>query len=312
MTGAVRHPALKREIVVMTFDEATPAQEEELGRLMTIEGRSTGPIHFVEGRARGASILALTRLDYVSWVEERGEAELGNLDGGMGVGADVVRAAGFDGTGVQVMVVDSGIAREGDTYHPDLLGDRILDQWDYYRNDGIAEDEYYLGHGTHVAGTIGGRHNPGDAQSNESYHGVAPGASFLIYKLFGPLPQSILGWFGQALDRATSDPLRAHVSSNSWGGDNGAYNAYSEIADSAVRGEFNGAEVNFVAAAMNDDDYVSAPGTGKNVITVGAVKDGNYPDILLPSLGYGCGPDNWPPGERLCYSNHGPIDTDGD
>ncbi|NIV32061.1 MAG: S8 family serine peptidase, partial [Anaerolineae bacterium] len=101
------------------------------------------------------------------------EVTLGNLDGGMGVGADVVRATGFDGTGVQVMVVDSGIAREGDTYHPDLQGDRILDQWDYQSGDdgdGDATDDYALnnGHGTHVAGTIGGRYNPGSANSNES------------------------------------------------------------------------------------------------------------------------------------------------
>ncbi|NIV32062.1 MAG: hypothetical protein GWN58_22045, partial [Anaerolineae bacterium] len=32
VVGAVQNPALEREIVVMTFDEATPAQDEELGR----------------------------------------------------------------------------------------------------------------------------------------------------------------------------------------------------------------------------------------------------------------------------------------
>ena len=312
VAGAVREPALEREIVVLTFDEPTPPQQEELGRLMTIEGRSTGPIHFVEGRARASSILALVNLDSVRWVEEQSEVSLGNLDGGMGVGADVVRATGYNGSGVQVMVVDSGIAQAGDTYHPDLQEDRILDEWDYYREDEIAEDEYYLGHGTHVAGTIGGQHDPDDANSNQSYEGVAPGASLLIYKLFGPLPQSILEWFDRAMDRATSDPWRAHVSNNSWGGGNGAYNAYSEIADAAVQGQYHGHPVNVVAAAMNDNQLVRAPGTGKNVITVGAVKDGNYPDALLPDLGYDCEPDNWPPGERLCYSNYGPIDIDGD
>ena len=51
----------------------------------------------------------------------------------------------------------------------------------------------------------------------------------------------------------------------------------AEIADAAVRGEYNGHPVNMVAAAMNDKRLVRSPGTGKNVITVGAVKDGNYP-----------------------------------
>ena len=309
---AVRDPQSEREILVLTFDESNEAQLEELGRWMLIEGQSTGPVHIVEGRAPGGSILALANLGFVRWVEEKSQAELGNLDGGMGVGADLVRTTGVDGTGVQVMVVDSGIAQQGDTYHPDLQGDRILDQWDYYRGDEIAEDEFYLGHGTHVAGTIGGRHNPGDADSEQSYQGVAPGSSLLIYKLFGPLPQSIAGWFADAMDQATSEDRTAHVSNNSWGGGSGIYNLYSEIADAAVRGDYNDVRVNVVAAAMNDGDYVRAPGTGKNVITVGAVKDGNYPNAPLPDLGYGCEPDDWPPGERLCYSNYGPIDTDGD
>jgi len=309
---AVRNPAAEREIVVLTFDEPTPPQLEELGRWMMIERQATGRLQILEGRATGAATLALANLGFVRWVEEESEATLGNLDGGMAVGADVVRAAGFDGTGVQVMVVDSGIARVGDIYHPDLQGDRILDQLDYYRGDEIAEDEYYLGHGTHVAGTIGGRYDPENPESKQRYQGVAPGASFLIYKLFGPLPQSIVGWFAAAMDRATSGGRTAHVSNNSWGGGNGVYNVYSDIADAAVGGAYNDVRVNVVAAAMNDGGYVRAPGTGKNVITVGAVKDGNYPNAPLPDLGYGCEPDNWPPGERLCYSNHGPIDTDGD
>ena len=177
---AARRPAAEREIVVLTFGQPTPAEMEQLGRWMAIERRSAGPIPIVGGTASGASILALANLGYVRWVEERSEATLGNLDGGMGVGADVVRDSGFDGTGVQVMVVDSGIAREGDTYHPDLQGDRILDQWDYQIRDDDATDDYVLnnGHGTHVAGTIGGRYNAGDADSNQSYQGVAPDADF--------------------------------------------------------------------------------------------------------------------------------------
>ena len=218
---AVRNPAAEREIVVLTFDEPTPAQLEELGRWMAIERRSTGPIKIVEGRASGASILALAKLGYVRWVEERSEATLGNLDGGMGVGADVVRYCGFDGTGVQVMVVDSGIAREGDTYHPDLQGDRILDQWDFQNDDDDATDDYVLnnGHGTHVAGTIGGSYNPGDANSNQSYQGVAPDAEFFDLQVVRSWTIRLIRcglmmrWSG-----ATSGGRTAHVSNNSWGG----------------------------------------------------------------------------------------------
>ncbi len=317
---AARQPEVERAIAVLTFDELDPAQLAEMGRWMAVEGRSTGPIHVVKGRASGVSILALANLENVRWVEELGEAELGNLDGGMAVGADVARAAGFGGTDVQVMVVDSGIARQGDTYHPDLLGERILDQFDYQADpqDDDATDDYVLnnGHGTHVAGTIGGAHNPGDANSNRSYQGVAPDVDFLIYRLFGVDTPFDPLWFADALERGTSEGRIAHVSSNSWGyGTSGLYTVVSEFADAAVRGEYNDHPVNIVAAAMNNDNLVRSPGTGKNVIAVGAVKDGNSPANTLVWNSY-CGTGNldynWPPGERVCYSNHGPVDTDGD
>ena len=318
VVDATRNPAAEREILVLTFDEPNEAELEELGRWMAIERQSTGPIHIVVGRARGASIPALTKLAFVSWMEERSEATLGNLDGGMGVGADVVRYTGVDGTGVQVMVVDSGIARDGDTYHPDLLGERILDQWDYQDLDDDATDNYVLtnGHGTHVAGTIGGRYNAGDANSERSSQGVAPDASFLIYRLFGPAGFSEMS-FDDALTRATSDPPRAHVSNNSWGGSvSNAYPTYAEMADMAVRGDYNGQPVNMVTISHNYNRLTTAPGTGKNVITVGAVKDGNSPaDTLVRNTNCGeLDPTdyNWPPGERVCYSNYGPIDTDED
>ena len=313
VTEAARRPESEQEVVVLTFNEPSAAQLEELGRLMAIEGQSSGPIHFVEGTTRGASLQALAELGFVRWVEEWGEAELGNLDGGMGVGADLVRATGYDGSGVQAMVVDSGIARQGETYHPDLQGDRILDQWDSQDGDEDATDDYSSanGHGTHVAGTIGGLYNAGNLDSNRSYQGLAPDTDFLIYRLFGPVGFSADD-FEHALDRATTLPLHADVSNNSWGAGNGVYNVYSEIADGAVRGSYNEHPVSFIAAAMNDSWLVRAPGTGKNVITVGAVKDGNYPNTPFT---YACGSDgeiDWPPGERVCYSNYGPIDTDGD
>jgi subtilisin family serine protease len=309
--GAARYPSAERKIVVMTFGEPTEADLKEMRRWMAVEGQSSGPVHFVTGRSPGASILALANLEAVRWVEEQSEAELANLDGGMGVGTDVVRAEGFDGTGVQVMVVDTGIARAGDTYHPDLQSDRILDQWDYQNDDDNATDDYYLGHGTHVAGTIGGRTDAADPDSDPSYQGVAPGSDFLIYKLCCGTGRFSDPWFEAALQRATSGGNAANVANNSWGAGNGTYEVSSEIADAAVRGAYNGQHVNMVAAALNDSQLIASPGTGKNVITVGAVKDGNYPDASLPYLGM-CTDDDWPPGERLCYSNYGPIDTDGD
>ena len=51
---------------------------------------------------------------------------------------------------VKVAVVDSGVA----TGHPDLSSN-VTSGWDFVENDSVPQDE--VGHGTHVAGTIGAR-----------------------------------------------------------------------------------------------------------------------------------------------------------
>lgn len=306
---AARSPEAQNQVIVLTFDEPTPAQLADLEGLMAIERRADGPMHIVEGLASNSSIQALAELGYVRWVERQPASTPGNLDGGMGIGADVVSDAGFDGTGVDVMVIDTGIARSGTTYHPDLLSGRILDQYDYQNSDTNAADDH--SHGTHVASTIGGRYNSGSSDSNRSWQGVAPGVEFLIYKLCCGTNQFSSTWFQQSLQRATSSGRHAHVSNNSWGGDNGVYNTNSEIADRAVRGEYNSQRINMVIISHNDNALSRAPGTGKNVITVGSVKDGNYPNDPFTSCG-GVDDYDWGPGERVCYSNYGPIDIDGD
>lgn len=295
-------------VTLLTFDEPTSAQLEQLAAWFSVERRSDGPMHILEGRASRASIASLSNLAFVRWVEAQQEITLGNLDGGMGIASDVVRNSGWDGSGIQVMVVDSGIARSGTTYHPDLLGGRIVDQYDYQDGDIAADDQD--SHGTHVASSIGGRYNSSSFYSERSWQGVAPGVDLLTYKLCCGTDQFSSTWFQQALQRATTSPLRAHISNNSWGGGNGLYTTHSEIADRAVRGEYNSKPINMVIISHNDNALTRAPGTGKNVITVGSIKDGNYP---YDPFTY-CGADeyDWPPAERVCYSNYGPIDTDGD
>jgi subtilisin family serine protease len=87
------------------------------------------------------------------------------------IGAPSAWDAGFDGTGVTVAVLDTGV----DATHPDLA-DKIVEA----RNFTDAPDTNDLvGHGTHVASTIAGT----GAASGGKYRGVAPGAGLLIGKV---------------------------------------------------------------------------------------------------------------------------------
>ena len=85
------------------------------------------------------------------------------------VGAPEAWAAGLDGTGVTVAVLDSGI----DATHPDLAG-QVSAQENF--TDGAEDDRDRTGHGTHVAATVAGTGEEGSS-------GVAPGADLLDGKV---------------------------------------------------------------------------------------------------------------------------------
>lgn len=88
------------------------------------------------------------------------------------IGAPQAWAAGYDGTGVKVAVLDTGVDRN----HPDLAG-RIAATADF---SGVSEDAGDRhGHGTHVASTIAGT----GAGSAGAHRGVAPGAQLLVGKV---------------------------------------------------------------------------------------------------------------------------------
>ncbi|MDX3716058.1 S8 family serine peptidase, partial [Streptomyces europaeiscabiei] len=87
------------------------------------------------------------------------------------IGAPTAWKAGYDGKGVKVAVLDTGI----DATHPDLKG-RILKAKNFTGSDS-ADDRQ--GHGTHVASTIVGS----GVKSGGKYEGVAPGAELLVGKV---------------------------------------------------------------------------------------------------------------------------------
>ncbi|WP_164842537.1 S8 family peptidase [Actinoplanes solisilvae] len=87
------------------------------------------------------------------------------------IGAPAAWKAGFDGTGVTVGVLDTGI----DAAHPDFAG-RLAEVRDFTGGNDPVDN---VGHGTHVASTIVGS----GAASDGKYRGVAPGAKLLVGKV---------------------------------------------------------------------------------------------------------------------------------
>ena len=97
------------------------------------------------------------------------------------VGADVAQSYGWDGAGVTVAVIDSGINN-----HPDLR-DPVTGQSRVVYNESFvpgtdASDLY--GHGTHVAGILAGNGMQSGGPGNPSrIYGVAPGVKLVNLKV---------------------------------------------------------------------------------------------------------------------------------
>ncbi|MGW2936638.1 S8 family peptidase [Streptomyces sp. NPDC001156] len=88
------------------------------------------------------------------------------------IGAPVAWERGYDGTGVTVAVLDTGI----DATHPDVSAS-IVGQVDFTGSPTGTKDGH--GHGTHVASTVLGS----GVASNGLRKGVAPGAKLLVGKV---------------------------------------------------------------------------------------------------------------------------------
>jgi len=93
---------------------------------------------------------------------------------GATIGATAVRQElGYDGAGVGVAIIDSGVAPA----HDDLgsSGGQRVDQFvDFVNGQQTSYDDY--GHGSHVAGIVAGTATGGRADQRAKYPGMAPGA----------------------------------------------------------------------------------------------------------------------------------------
>ena len=98
------------------------------------------------------------------------------------INANIARQYGWDGTGVTVAVIDSGIMD-----HPDLHNSagasRVVYAQSFVPNAGNDYFDRY-GHGTHVAGILGGNASQSTGSAyTRSFWGTAPKVSFVNLKV---------------------------------------------------------------------------------------------------------------------------------
>ncbi|MER7727556.1 S8 family serine peptidase [Streptomyces sp. NPDC096323] len=239
---------------------------------------------FWDDIARTSTARALDNGIAKLWLDGRVEAAL--KDSVPQINAPQAWAEGYDGKGIKVAVLDTGI----DTDHPDVK-DRILETRSFVPGEEVDDKN---GHGTHVASTIAGS----GAASDGVNKGVAPAAGLLVGKVLSDEGSGADSGIIEAMEWAKAEG--ADVVSMSLGSsipDDGS-DPMAQAVDSLSA---DGGPL-FVIAAGNayGAGTIGSPGSADKALTIAAVdKQDNRADFS--SMGpltrsYGLKPDLSAPG----------------
>ena len=165
------------------------------------------------------------------------------------IGTSISYQSGYDGSGIVVSIIDTGI----DLNHPDLEG-QIIGGYDFVDNDEIPEDTN--GHGTQVAGIIA---------SNGNLKGIAPNSKILMYKVSEDGESVPSHLIIKAIEKSIKD--NADIINISLG-INQTNTKIDQVVNKAVKNN-----IFVVTAAGNfgpELSTIGSPGINPNAITVGA------------------------------------------
>ncbi|MFI8524785.1 S8 family serine peptidase [Promicromonospora sukumoe] len=267
-TAATELPGAKRTLDLPSIDaSAVDASKKKASAFWSaVAAPEAGSARSARGAADDAGTFA-GGVEKI-WLDGKAESTLDHSTAQ--IGAPEAWAAGFDGTGASVAVLDTGI----DATHPD-----VADQIDEAKSfvPGQAVDDDQQGHGTHVASTVLGT----GAASEGLYKGVASGADLLVGKVLDNDGYGQDSWIiaGMEWGAANADVVSMSL------GDSSLNDGTDPMAQALnALSEETGAL--FVVAAGNSyaEGSLGSPGTADAALTVGAVDDA---DVRADFSSYG-------------------------
>jgi serine protease AprX len=279
--------------VIVTYENSGPVQPAQLAALQQLgidKGVVMKALPMLGALATPGEIAALRQRDDVLSIHFNKTLRYFNHDaraisGAIRADADpgaFGRVTPYTGQGVTVMVHDSGV----DATHMDLkLGEHVVENVQAVANlhaleamlpvtylEGMPNSDISSGHGTHVAGTVGGT----GERSGGLHRGVAPGADLVGYGSGAAVAVlDAIGGFDYAIANQGRFDTPIRVITNSWGS-SGPFDPTDPVNVASYEAYKRGMVVLF--AAGNDgpgedthNPYAQAPW----VISVGAgEKDG--------------------------------------
>lgn len=176
---------------------------------------------------------------------------------------------GYDGSGIGVAIIDSGVAN----WHDDLGAQRVAHFVDFVSDAANALDGY--GHGTHVAGIIAGS----GYDSAGARRGIAPGASLIVLRVLDETGDGHISDVIAAIDYAVEHRAQFNIRVINLSVASGVYESFTTDPLTLAARRAVEAGIVVVTAAGNHGQTargaaqhggITSPGNAPWVLTVGA------------------------------------------
>lgn len=283
---AAQQPARTVSVIVRLAEQASGVEPQ----INALGGRITDELSIIHSLAvelPAASILQLAHNRNISWISADGTVtnsicfeciSAANLTNTyiQAIQADKVWAQGYQGQGIGVAVVDSGVNFQGDLYT--IMGrNRVTGNVGFNSGYNITTFDAY-GHGSHVAGIIGGN----GRASNGKYIGVAPQVNIINVKVSDDLnngagtASSVVKGLQWILNNKAAYNIRVvNISINSDANESYHVNPI----DAAAEILWNKGIVVVTSSGNRGRGTVYPPANDPYVITVGASDDKGTADV---------------------------------
>jgi serine protease AprX len=276
------------EVIVQYKNTPSNTQFQKLGRLGGMNTRSLGMIRGGVVTLPFAALRTLANDPEIAYVSPNRPVHVTGLLGGAlknsdfteeTVSADDAQAYGWNGSGITVAVIDSGISDHPDLHDPATGKSRVVYSESFVPGTDTLD---HYGHGTHVAGIIAGNGSQSGGLSNAyAVYGVAPNAKLVNLKVLDANGSGSDAYVIAAIQRAIALKSTYNIGIINLSLGRPVYESYTaDPLCQAVEAAWR-AGIVVVAAAGNsgrDNTFgtngygmIGAPGNDPYVLTVGAM-----------------------------------------